>query len=113
MSDTTSTLTIRRLREEDAAAVARLADLDSGALPAGPLLGAEVEGRLLAAVSLRSGALVADPFSRTDQLRALLELRAAQLHERGPRPRGHMPRRPAADSSRDGRRLLSLHPRPS
>ena len=46
------------------------------------MLGAEVEGRLLAAVSIDTGKVVADPFSRTAELRDLLELRAGQLRGR-------------------------------
>ncbi len=75
-------VSIRRLGDGDLAAVERLAARDSGPPPAGPLLGAEIEGRLLAATSLATGETVADPFSRTDELRALLELRAAQLRHR-------------------------------
>ena len=83
MNDQISSLTIRRLDvEADAAALARLAQLDSAEIPAHPALGIEVEGRLLAAVSLVDGASLADPFSRTTELRALLELRAAQLRRR-------------------------------
>jgi hypothetical protein len=73
---------LRRLGGDDLAAVKRLAQLDSHRTPSGKLLGAEIEGRLLAAMSLTTGESVADPFSRTDELRALLELRAAQLRRR-------------------------------
>jgi hypothetical protein len=73
---------IRRLGPADANAVKRLAQLDASRALEGPLLGAEVEGRLLAAISLTSGESVADPFARTEELRALLELRAAQLRRR-------------------------------
>ena len=75
-------VTIRRLGPEDRPAVQRLADLDGAHVPDGPLLGAEVEGRLLAATSLSRGGTIADPFSRTAELRALLELRAGQLRAR-------------------------------
>ena len=78
----TDGVVIRRLTEDDAGAVKRLAQLDSSHAPEGPLVGAEVEGRLLAAISLTSGDSVADPFGRTGELRALLELRAAQLRRR-------------------------------
>ncbi len=85
-----SAMTIRRMDVTDAdqAALARLAELDSGAELEGPVLGAEVEGRLLAAISIETGEVIADPFSRTSELRALLKLRAAQLDA--------PPRRPAA-----------------
>jgi hypothetical protein len=75
-------LTIRRLGGDDREAVARLARRDSRPPLDGPLLGVEVEGRLLAAISLRTRETVADPSSRAVELRALLELRAAQLHRR-------------------------------
>ena len=78
----TDGVVIRRLAPDDSSAVRRLAQLDSSPLPEGPLLGAEVEGRLLAAISLTSGESVADPFARSEELRALLELRAAQLRRR-------------------------------
>ncbi len=78
------TITIRRLgvTEADHAALARLAELDSNHRLEGPVLGAEVEGRILAAISIETGEVVADPFSRTSELRAMLKLRLAQLQQR-------------------------------
>jgi hypothetical protein len=73
---------IRRLQDNDLAAIERLAQLDSRRPPEGTLLGVEIDGRLLAAISLATGESMADPFSRTGELRALLELRAAQLRRR-------------------------------
>jgi hypothetical protein len=78
----TDGISIRRLGGDDLAEVERLAQLDSRRPPEGALLGVEIEGRLLAAISLATGESVADPFSRTGELRALLELRAAQLRRR-------------------------------
>lgn len=77
-------MTIRRmdLTEVDRKAVEELAARDSSASLEAPVLGIEVEGTLLAALSLSSGEAVADPFSRTDELRAMLELRAAHLRRR-------------------------------
>ena len=75
-------ISIRRLTDKDLAAVERLAQLDSRRPPEGALLGVEVDGRLLAAISLATGESIADPFSRSGELRALLELRAAQLQRR-------------------------------
>lgn len=77
-------MTIRRmdLENEDRDALARLAQLDSRNALEGTILGAEVEGRLLAAISVDSGAVIADPFSRTVELRTMLELRADQLRRR-------------------------------
>jgi hypothetical protein len=90
----TDGISIRRLGDDDLAEVERLAQLDSRRPPEGPLLGVEIEGRLVAAISLATGESMADPFSRTGELRALLELRAAQLQRRENR-RGrmvHLPR---------------------
>jgi hypothetical protein len=77
-------MTIRRmdLREEDRAPLARLAELDSNRPLEGPVLGVEVEGRLLAAISLSTGATIADPFSRTRELTELLRTRAVQIRRR-------------------------------
>ena len=63
-------ITIRRmdLDRADREAVARLAELDTRADARGPVLGAEIEGSLLAAISLDDGELIADPFSRTAEL---------------------------------------------
>lgn len=85
-----ATMTIRRmdLAGADAEAVARLAELDSRAPLDGPVLGIEVEGVLLAAISLNTGRAIANPFSRTTELRALLKLRVAQIQERRTDKRG-------------------------
>ena len=72
-------LRIRYGREDDAAALARLAALDSAVAPAAPVLVAEVDGELWAAHSLVTQQIVADPFRPTAQLVALLAMRAAQL----------------------------------
>ena len=114
-----SGVAIRSLGPEDETAVAALAELDSAAPPRGRLLGAEIEGRLVAAVAIETGEAVADPFSRSGELRALLELRAAQLRGRAaPRTRlawlrrqrtpGALPSSPPGA----GGRLLSLPIRP-
>jgi hypothetical protein len=77
---------IRLLGLEDGAAVARLAELDTTEPPASPLLGAIVDGRLLAAHSVATGSSIADPFRHTAEVRSLLVERAGQL--RGGRDRG-------------------------
>jgi hypothetical protein len=82
MSNRTEGITIRRLTGEDRGQIERLAQLDSKRPPEEPLLGLAVEGRLVAAISLASGESIADPFSRTGDHRALLELRAFQLRRR-------------------------------
>jgi hypothetical protein len=72
---------IRRTTPDDAAALRRLATLDSKSAPAGDALVAEVDGELLAAVSLDGDVVIADPFRPTADLVAMLEMRARQLTE--------------------------------
>lgn len=79
-------ITLRRLGAGDAAAVKRLAQLDSRRPPNRSLLGAELEGRLLAAISLSSGETIADPFEPTAELVELLRIRAGQLARNGSKP---------------------------
>jgi hypothetical protein len=83
-------LTLRICDEADYPALQRLAERDSAVVPAGRLLAAESSGRLLAAISLESRAVIADPFLRTGDAVDLLRRRAAQLRQAhgpaGPRP---------------------------
>jgi hypothetical protein len=72
-------LLIRSATAADAAALRRLAALDSRRLSPGPHLIAELDGRAVAALSRSDGAVVADPFTRTDPIVALLRRRAEQL----------------------------------
>jgi hypothetical protein len=74
----TAAVVIRRAHDGDRAALARLAALDSSPPPAGEVLLAEVDGEPRAALSLGDGRVVADPFQRTTELVALLELRRDQ-----------------------------------
>ncbi len=101
---TDSAITIRRmdLSNDDRDAVAELADRDSRDHLNGPVLGLEVEGRLLAAISLSSGAEVSDPFAPTDELRSVLELRAGQLRKRFGGSRERKRSRPAVGGSPAG-----------
>lgn len=73
---------IRSAREADAAALQRLAELDSATTPAAPVLVAESRGELRAAVSLRDGAAIADPFVPSAEMVALLRLRERRLNDR-------------------------------
>ena len=75
---------IRAARGSDGAALERLAAFDSTEVPAGSLLVAEADGRLVAAIS-SSGEAIADPFLPTAEVIALLRLRAAGA--RAPRAR--------------------------
>ena len=72
-------IAIRPALAADQLAVMRLAALDSQSAPAGPLLLAEQDGELVAALSLASGRVIADPFRRTAHLAELLKLQAAAL----------------------------------
>jgi hypothetical protein len=76
-------ITVRRSTSADAAGLARLAALDSASPPRGPALVAEADSRMLAALPLGSGRPIADPFHRTAEMVALLELRRAQIESAG------------------------------
>jgi hypothetical protein len=82
-------ITIRPACPADASALAKLADRDSGEVPSVPVLIAEADGELRAAVSLHDGAAIADPFSHTAWMIQLLDTRAAQLRGLRPGDRRH------------------------
>ena len=73
-------ITIRVAQEGDADRLGRLAELAGTDLPAGDVVVADSDGELIAALSLRTGKTLTDPFHVTSDLVALLEVRAAQLH---------------------------------
>lgn len=72
-----SPIAIRPALPSDRRALTHLAELDSAPALLGPVLVAEVDGRIVAAHGIRSGAQVADPFVHTAELLKLLELHAA------------------------------------
>jgi hypothetical protein len=72
-------VTLRLGSPADERQLARLAALDSSAPPAQPVLLAEVDGQLRAAIALAGGAVVADPFHPTADLIDLLRARTRQL----------------------------------
>jgi hypothetical protein len=72
-------LVIRRLASGDEDALRVLAERDTTRPPDGEVVAAEKDGRLLAAISLDSGEVVADPFHPTADVVALLRVRAGQL----------------------------------
>ena len=77
---TPAAITIRPAYADDQTALARLAVLDSAAgVPAAPLLLAEVDGELRAALSLADGSVIADPFFPTLHLVTLLRTHAAAV----------------------------------
>jgi hypothetical protein len=79
MSTTTDTVTIRRAASQDGVALNLLAMLDSKPRLRGPVLVAESDGLVLAAISLEDGRVAADPFFPTADLVALLRARAERL----------------------------------
>jgi hypothetical protein len=72
-------VTIRRSRPGDGRALLRLALLDDRRVAGGPHVVAERAGEIVAAVPLWGGEAIADPFTRSADVLALLELRASQL----------------------------------
>ena len=70
---------IRSSSDADSGRLQRLAILDSAPAPRGPMLVAERDGVLVAAVPMDGGRAIADPFEPTLGLVGLLELRRAQL----------------------------------
>ena len=87
-------LTLRLADDRDTRRLRILAQLDSAPVPSGPMLIAEVDGRLRAALPLDGGEPIADPFRRSADLIELLRARAAQLA--GPDRRRWRPRGPLA-----------------
>src|SRR3954447_14190695 len=80
-------LTIRSATAADSAALDHLAALDSSVVPTGPIFVAEQDERLIAAVSARDGAAIADPFARSADAVEILRRRAQQVAGRTPRSR--------------------------
>ena len=79
-SDEHEEITIRSLDGAYRDALVRLAERDSSSAPKGPeVLGALVEGELIAATSVAGGDTVADPFTHSARARALVESRAAEI----------------------------------
>src|SRR5687767_14756500 len=77
-------VTIRIAAGDEWDAVDRLADRDSAPPPPREaLLVAEVGGEMRAAVSVRNGYAIADPFRRSREHVALLRARAEQLRDDG------------------------------
>ena len=81
-------ITIRPGYADDGRALVRLAALDSASgVPPAPLLLAEVDGELSAALSLNDGSVIANPFRPTADVVALLRAAAKPAPRRRPRRR--------------------------
>lgn len=97
---------VRMMRPEDRVALTRLAAVDSGPIPFGAWMVAEVDGELLAALPLAGGRALADPFRHTADLVELLEMRVAQMHadsHAGPSVRAALRWLATRRGGRDGR----------
>ncbi len=93
LASTSAQLLIRPAYGDDYPALARLATLDSADhVPARPLLIAEADGILRAALSLADGSSIADPFYPSARLVALLRTHAAD-EPAAVRPRARRQRR--------------------
>ena len=79
-----NSLRIRRASAADAAAVARLAALDSAVPPTGEVLLGEVGDELWAAVEIDSGTAIADPFRPSGDVVELLRFRARRTDRKAP-----------------------------
>jgi len=75
----TSTIILQQATAADDSALRELSQLDSARTVSCPALMAVVDDRLLAAISLRDGRVVADPFAETEAAVALLRVRASAL----------------------------------
>src|SRR5688572_15263129 len=74
-----SRVTIRELAGGDEISLRELVERDTARGLRGDVVGAERDGHLMAAISLTSGDVVADPFHPTADLDALLRVRAGQI----------------------------------
>jgi hypothetical protein len=79
------TIEIRPARPDDGRALTRLGQLDSARVPQAPLLLAFEGGKLRVAISLATGAVIADPFAPTARLVELMRTQAAPRQQRPPK----------------------------
>jgi hypothetical protein len=73
-----ATIALRLARPDETHLVRRLAALDDAPMPDGQALLALIDGEAVAALSLRDGRVVANPFLLTEEAVSLLRLRAKQ-----------------------------------
>jgi hypothetical protein len=78
---------LRLTTVNDAGAIERLAQLECVPEPDSRCVVAEIDGKVVAALPLHGGDVMADPFRPTAHLIPLLELRAKQLAGPGPQQR--------------------------
>jgi hypothetical protein len=82
----TPVIALRTAGRDEARDLKRLAALDSAHPLKGEALVALVDGKLVAAISLVDGRVIADPLAPTTEARALLHARATQLAKTPRRP---------------------------
>jgi hypothetical protein len=80
-------VTIRHAHPTDVRDLERLAALDSRRVPSGELFVAEVGNQLVAAVSIDTGAVIADPFEHTAAVVDLLRVHAEAVRPQVPATR--------------------------
>jgi hypothetical protein len=85
-------LVVRRARPSDDPALAALAALDSARPLTGMRIVGEVDGQIVAAVSLHDGRVVADPFEPTADVVEVLRLHTAGARSDAARARLRRPR---------------------
>ncbi len=88
-------VTIREATSADERGLDRLAQRDSATVPGGPLVIGEVDGEIRVAVSVGTGATIADPFHGSADAVALVHTRADQLRRRQRRRARVIARTPA------------------
>lgn len=93
-------VTIREATAADEDGLRRLAQRDSATIPPRPVVVGEVDGEIRAAISVATGATIADPFMRTADVIALVHARADQLRRRRSRRAKVIARTPAPVSAR-------------
>jgi len=98
-------VTVRLADRADSQALQRLAELDSASAPVGPMVVADIDGEIVAAVPVAGGPALADPFRRTAALVEMLVLRAAQLRPEAPVARARAAGARIAGLVRHARRL--------
>jgi hypothetical protein len=80
---TIDSLTIRIAASGDASALRRLAEVDSTVPLTGNVMLAELDGTCLAAISLETGEVNANPFKRTAAIVSHLRMRRYQVMRQG------------------------------
>jgi len=85
-------VTIREAQAADRRVLSALAELSERRVPAGPVLVAEVESSVVAALPLQGGPLLTDLRRPTRDVAQLLELRSSQIRSAQARPAGRVPR---------------------